>query len=76
MFKELKTRFTNEVFRGEKSFNAALEKAYADMSRRATGHNKQMKIDCLTWLIDNEIFHKVLNCKNQNEFVHGTRIPV
>ena len=68
MFKELKTRFTNEVFKGEKSFFAALEKAYADMSRRATGHNSQMKTDALTWIIDNEIFKRALDCKCQDDF--------
>ena len=68
MYSELKTRFATEVFKGDKNTTAALGKAYADMSRRAAGHKNQMKIDCLTWLLDNEVFQSALNCKNQSDF--------
>ncbi len=68
MYSELKNRFATEVFKGNKNTTAALEKAYADMSRRATGHKEQMKIDCLTWFLENEVFQGALSCKNQEDF--------
>ena len=61
MYSKLKTRFATEVFKGDKSTTSALEKAYADMSRRATGHKEQMKIDCLTWFLENEVFQSALS---------------
>ena len=67
-YDELKQRFTDEVFKEEKNHKVALEKAYADMSRRATGHNPQMKTDCLNWFDNKKIFESALNCKTQEEF--------
>lgn len=68
MYSKLKARFATEVFKGDKNTKTALEKAYADMSRRAQGHNEQLKKDCLSWLIENKIFENGLKCKNQDEF--------
>ena len=50
-FSTLKTRFGNDVFaKTERTEIKALEKAYADMSRRATGHTEAIKNHCITWL--------------------------
>lgn len=66
-FAFLKNRFANEVFKGEKTKLTALEKAYADMSRRATGHTSAMKETCVTWLFE-EIFSQPLEIQSQAEF--------
>lgn len=68
LYNKLKTRFATEVFKGDKTEEKAIEKAYADMSRRAQGHNEQLKKDCLLWLNENKIFENALKCKNQVEF--------
>lgn len=68
MYSELKNRFKEEFFKGEKSERNALEKAYADMSRRAQGHKPQMKEDCIEWLLNEKVFEKVKSCKSQKEF--------
>jgi hypothetical protein len=48
----LKQRFENSVFKKEsdKTTTKAIEKAYADMSRRASGHNPSIKEACTNWL--------------------------
>lgn len=53
----LKQRFEDTVFKNnaEKNQLKAIEKAYADMSRRATGHIPRMKEVCVQWL-NEEIF--------------------
>lgn len=64
----LKDRFSESVFKGEKTKQAAIEKAYADMSRRATGHKPAMKKDCVEWLLE-EVFDKNLpNITSQEAF--------
>ncbi len=70
MHLKLKDKFKKEAFKfkGDETEEKAIEKAYADMSRRATGHNEQMKTDCLAWLIEDEIFKNALNCKTQEDF--------
>lgn len=67
MYNELKNRFA-KVFKDENNEKEALNNAYADMSRRAQGHNEQLKNKCFAWLNENKIFEEVLNCKSQDEF--------
>lgn len=68
MYEKLKERFTSGVFKGEKTKERAFEKAYADMSRRATGHKASMKTACMQWLEENRVFEKVLTCTTQEDF--------
>lgn len=48
----LKEYFRDTVFKNQKdkTLSAALDKAYADMSRRASGHSKDIKNACKDWL--------------------------
>lgn len=66
-YKELKKRFCEGVFKGEKSKKKAIENAYADMSRRATGHKPYMKENCVNWLLD-EVFKSTLSFETQEDF--------
>ncbi len=68
MYTMLKNRFASEVFQKEKTMRVAFEKAYADMSRRATGHKPQMKDACIEWLVNSKVFEAALDCRNQDSF--------
>lgn len=46
----LKNRFSEDFFKGKKTKESAIEKAYSDMSRRAAGHKPEMKEKCVEWL--------------------------
>ena len=63
----LKNRFTNTVFSGNRNKRTALEKAYADMSRRATGHKSHLKETCINWLL-NEVFIENFSFDSQEAF--------
>ena len=60
-------RFYEKNFKGELTKKKAIELAYADMSRRATGHTKQMKNVCVKCLVE-EVFDKPFTFKSQEEF--------
>ena len=63
-FEMLKERFANSTFKGKKkTIQTAIENAYADMSRRATGHNPSMKEVCVTWLVG-EVFNGPLDTQD------------
>lgn len=51
-FEYLKKHFSDTVFKdtGSKTVSVALDKAYADMSRRANGHSETVKNACKEWL--------------------------
>ena len=68
MYKELQDRFKEEIFKGIKTKEKALEKAYADMSRRATGHKSSMKEKCISWLLHEDVFSGAISCQSQEEF--------
>lgn len=61
----LKERFGKSVFKNdsEKTKIKAIEKAYADMSRRASGHVPDIKEVCVKWL-DEEVFTSSLSIHN------------
>lgn len=61
----LKERFGKSVFKNdsEKTKIKAIEKAYADMSRRASGHKPAIKEACVKWL-NEEVFSSTLSIHN------------
>lgn len=66
----LKDRFGNRVFQGKnKEMRVAIELAYADMSRRQTGHSPAMKDACIAWLLKNVFAGKpqIANFDNWHE---------
>ena len=65
---ELKNKFKEEAFKGDKTEEKAIEKAYADMSRRATGHKEEMKNACIKYLLEEKVFEEALSCQSQEEF--------
>ena len=68
MYKELQDRFKKEIFKGTKTKEKALEKAYADMSRRANGHEVSLKEKSISWLLHEDVFSSALSCQSQEEF--------
>ncbi|MBR5767374.1 MAG: hypothetical protein IKX86_01675 [Clostridia bacterium] len=64
---QLKTRFGDTVFKNKgRTFDTALSLAYADMSRRASGHKKDVKDKCIEEL--NRIFSCMPSFKCQTDF--------
>ncbi len=64
---ELKKRFGDEVFKDKpRNLDTALRLAYADMSRRATGHTETVQKECLSIL--NEVFETEPQFNSQDEF--------
>ena len=61
----LKERFGKSVFKNDsdRTPNKAIEKAYADMSRRASGHKPEIKEVCVKWL-NEEVFASTLSIHN------------
>ena len=56
----LKNRFRDRVFKGKTpETRAAIELAYADMSRRQNGHLPAMKEACINWLVNNVFTGKI-----------------
>ncbi|MEE1126242.1 MAG: hypothetical protein U0L18_09990 [Acutalibacteraceae bacterium] len=64
---ELKNLFSKENFKEKKDIRSAIEKAYADMSRRAQGHTFEMKEDIVNWLIK-DVFNTPFDFKSQEDF--------
>lgn len=65
-YEQLKSRFSKTVFKKDSENNqtSALDKAYADMSRRASGHSAGIKKACIGWI--NDQFTALLkDCKRQ-----------
>lgn len=67
----LRKRFAETVFKSDNpTIMDAVEKAYADMSRRATGHKPIIKETCALWLteevFDKKFFNRIF-C-NQDDF--------
>lgn len=51
-FEMLKKRFGDRVFANkERTVRAALDNAYADMSRRQNGHTPELKDTCIDYLV-------------------------
>lgn len=65
-YDHLKTRFGEIAFKKEKNKKVAIETAYADMSRRATGHTSELKKRCVEWL-ETEVFNTNLDFINSQE---------
>lgn len=65
--KELKVRFREENFKNEIDKKTAIEKAYADMSRRAKGHKSEMKDRIVKWLFE-EVFNTAFDFNSQDDF--------
>lgn len=63
----LKDRFSNGVFNGDKTRPSAVKHAYADMSRRATGHTAALRDNCIAWLSE-EVFRNLPEIRSQDEF--------
>ncbi len=68
MHEKLKKRFAETVFKkgSKKDQESALDKAYADMSRRASGHNKTIKNSCIGWI--NKQFAELLEKSEASDF--------
>ena len=66
-FEQLKARFGDTVFmKKDRTFDTALSLAYADMSRRASGHKKDVKDKCIKEL--NNIFSCLPSFNCQTDF--------
>ena len=60
-------KFKEQNFKGEKNKKKAIELAYADMARRATGHTPKMKEECVKWL-EEKFFDEPFTFQSQEEF--------
>ncbi len=72
-YEYLKDRFSRTVFKKEedKTKLKAIEKAYADMSKRASGHTPEIKETCVKWLYE-EIFTTDLSIPDFDEWHEKT----